>query len=307
MRSPARSVVTVTLKFPLPSTPPVPISTSFEFPHESFPHSNMLIQEFGLGFPIAVPVTVVDPPNAPPVITGVMMGVGVMVGVRVAVRVLVAVGVLLGVLVAVRVCVAVGDAVLVAVGVTVALLVAVPVAVLVGEVVAVAVLVPVGVAVADGGAVDVAVAVGDMVGVFVLVRVCVALLVDVLVPVGVDVAVAVLVGVGVGVKPTTMFPAPGVHPTGVSITGGFPARMTSSQVVNWSGLVPLASPWNVMLTMLLGGVGTTGATQAPAQFTFPMGGVGAGVLHANVQLEKGDKTVALVACTTVESYCTVKV
>jgi hypothetical protein len=286
--------VTDTVKLPAVSTLPIPINTSFELPHASLPQSKMLMHEFGFGFGIAVPVTVVDPASAPPVMTGVISGVGVNVAVGVTVAVLV------GVPVAVRVGVIVADEVPVGVWVAVDVLVAVFVAVLVGDVVGVEVLVPVAVAVAEGGGVLVTVAVRVTVGELVAVPVGVCVPVGVLVPVGVGVAVRVLDGVGVGVKPTTMLPFPGVHGTGVS---KMPGRIANPQLVNCSALVPFACPWNVMLSRLIGGVGTTGVWHASEQFTFPTGGVGAGVAHeAEHPPRNGGSTTALVACTIVESY-----
>jgi len=266
--------VTVTEKLPAPSTPPVPINTSFALPHSSLPQSKILMHVFGFGFGFAAPVTVVEPATAPPVITGVFSGVGVSVDVAVAV------GVMVGVLVAVCVGVIVGDCVAVVVGVLVPVVVAVAVAVLVGEMVAVSVAVPVGVMVEVGCGVLVTVAVGVVVGDCVAVPVGLAVAVCVLVLVGVAVGVFVPVGVGVGVEPTTMFPLPGVQPTCVSRA---PERMVKVQPVNCKGLLPLACPWNVMLSMLMGGVGVTAGRHAHEQLTIPTGGVGAGVLHRGTQ------------------------
>ena len=100
-----------------------------------------------------------------------------------------------------------------------------------------------------------------------------------------------------------MFPLPGVHGTGVSL---IPCRIAKPQLVNRNGLLPFASPWNVMFTMLIGGVGATGVGHANEQITLPIGGVGPGVLHTGRQLVNGDCTVASVARTIVESYWTVK-
>jgi hypothetical protein len=280
MRSPARNCVTLTEKLPAPSTPPVPINTSLALPQASPPQSKMLMQVFGLGFAIAVPVTMVEPATAPPVMAGATSGVGVRVNVAVAVGVVVAVLVVVPVGVIVGDCVAVGGGVLVPVGV------AVLVVVLVGEIVAVRVTVPVGVMVEVGCGVLVTVAVGVMVGEFVAVPVCVAVAVAVLVPVGVAVGVFVDVGVGVGVRPTTIFPVPRIHGTGVSIA---PTRIDRAQPVVGicNGLLPLACPSNVMLTMLIGGLGATAGRHAHEQFTAPIGGVGAGVLHKGKQPVNG--------------------
>ena len=287
---------------PDPSTGPVPISTSLELPQASFPQSNILMHEFGFGFGIAVPVTVVEPDRAPPLMAGAISGVGVEVGVGVAVPVLLGVGVV------VRVGVIVGDVVLVGVAVLEGVLVAVPVAVPVGEavavgllvpvavdvaegggvlvIVAVGVLVPVDVDVADGGGELVAVAVGVIVGEFVDVPVWVGVPVAVFVPVAVDVGVVVREGVGVGVDPTTILPLPGVHGTGVATPFG---ELDSRHSVICSGLLPLAWPWNVTLIMLMGGVGETGLRHANEHFTCPIGGVGAGVLQRiAAQPENGD-------------------
>jgi hypothetical protein len=281
MRSPARNCVTFTKKLPAPSTPPVPISTSFALPQASLPQSKMLIHVFGLGLAIAVPVTVVEPDTAPPVMAGAISGVAVSVAVAVAV------GVMVGVLVVVRVAVIVGDCVTVGVSVLVPVAVAVVVTVRVGEVVAVSVGVPVWVTVEVGCGVLVIVAVGVTVGVFVAEPVAVTVAVAVLVPVAVDVGVFVDVGVGVGVKPTTIFPLPRLHGTGVSEV---PTRMVRPQpfVGICSGLVPLACPWNVMLIMLIGGVGVTAGRHAQEQLTSPTGGVGPGVVHRGKQPVKGD-------------------
>jgi hypothetical protein len=222
---------------------------------------------------MAVPVTLVEPATTPPVIAGAIRGVDVLVGVDVAV------GVIVAVTVAVREGVIVGDDVLVAVGELVGVLVAVPVAL------GVEVLVPVGVAVALGGAVLVAVPVGVIVGEFVAVPVGVDVPVGVFVPVAVDVGVMLGDGVGVGVEPTMMLPLPGVQGTGVSKA---PGTIAKPQLVNCRALLPFACPWNVMLTMLIGGVGATGLVHANEQFTFPTGGVGAGVLQRGKQLVNGD-------------------
>ena len=128
------------------------------------------------------------------------------------------------------------------------------------------------------------VAVGVIVGEFVAVPVRVTVAVAVLVPVAVDVGVFVDVGVGVGVRPTTIFPFPGVHGTGVSMA---PGTMLKLHCGSCSGLLPLACPWKVMLTILIGGAGATAGRHAHEQFTFPIGGVGAGVLHRGKQPVNG--------------------
>jgi hypothetical protein len=125
-----------------------------------------------------------------------------------------------------------------------------------------------------------------------------------LVPVAVEVAVMVRDGVGVGVKPTTMLPLPGVQGTCVATPFG---ELDNRHSVTCSGLVPLAWPWKVMFIMLMGGVGDTGLRHANEHFTWPIGGVGAGVLQRiAAQPVKGDCRRAPVASTTVESYWTVK-
>jgi len=87
-----------------------------------------------------------------------------------------------------------------------------------------------------------------------------------------------------------------------------PERTTRSHVVRCSGLFPCACPWNVTFTMLVGRAGATGGRQNPEQMTCPTGGVGPGVAHSRRQAGsvKGGWMVAVVACTIVESYSTVK-
>jgi hypothetical protein len=150
----------------------------------------------------------------------------------------------------------------------------------VGVTVSVFVAVPVGVTVAVRVLVPVAVDVGVTVGVFVAVPVGVTVAVVVLVRVAVDVGVLVDVGVGVGVRPTTIFPLPGVHGTGVSKAPGMILKL---HCASCSGLFPLACPWKVTLTILIGGAGFTAGRHAHEQTTLPTGGVGAGVVHGAKQ------------------------
>jgi hypothetical protein len=71
-----------------------------------------------------------------------------------------------------------------------------------------------------------------------------------------------------------------VHGTGVSLPAG---TIANPQLVICSGLLPLACPWKVTFTMLMGGVGETALWHTNEHFTCPIGGVGAGVLQGNTK------------------------